>query len=317
MPQAEFCLVHLTDFHIFHSTGASWRFFTNKRFLSYLSWRLRRGRTNPPEMLTRLLACLPSETPDHVVVTGDLTHMGLPREFLRARGVLERIGSPNRVFVIPGNHDALVAASSESLGRAWGDYLAADRGRGEPESGSDPGAYPRVREQNGVALIGLSSALPTLPFSAAGRLGAAQCRRLAAVLERTGRKRLFRVVLVHHPIIRGQVKARKSLRDADRLRGVLSRYGAELVLHGHTHRHSRESVDGPVAPIPVIGLPSATADDADPDKKACLRIFSIGTQSGGWRINVQDLRPNHDARGSQAPVCSQWTLGRTPPNITE
>ncbi len=316
MPQLEFHLVHLTDFHIFQAAGASWRAFLNKRFLSYLSWRLRRGHTNSPEVLTRLLECLPSRPPDHVVVTGDLTHMGLPGEILRARGVLERIGSPERVFVIPGNHDALLASSRASLKRAWGDFLTADPGWREREPDAVPGAYPRVRVRNGVALIGLSSAVPTPPFSAAGRLGKDQCRRLAAILDHAGRRRLFRIVLVHHPIINGQVKHRKSLRDADQLRAVLRRHGAELVLHGHTHRHSRESLTGPAARIPVIGLPSATANHADPSKEACLRTFTIVFANGAWRIDVRDAWPNQSRRGSNAKRSAVWTIGRTRPNVS-
>ena len=314
MPQTEFHLAHLTDFHIFQSSGASWRAFLNKRSLSYLSWRLRRGRTNPPEVLTRLLDGFPSRIPDHVVITGDLTHMGLPRELMRVRGVLEQIGPPERVFVVPGNHDALVASSGEHLRRAWDDYMAADRGYRESGSDLDPGVYPRVRERNGVALVGLSSALPTRPFSASGRLGDAQCRRLANVLERTGRRRLFRVVLVHHPIINGQVKPRKSLRDAANLRRVLRRQGAELVLHGHAHRHSRERLDGPASPIPVVGLPSSTAAHTDPVKAACLRIFSIVSQGEGWRIDVRDLRSDHSGSEPHAAVASEWSLGYAAPN---
>ncbi len=317
MLQAEFQLAHLTDFHLFQSAGAPWRAFLNKRSLSYLSWRLRRGRTNPPAVLTGLLDGLSSRMPDHVVITGDLTHMGLPDEFRRTRRVLERIGPPDRVFVIPGNHDALVASSRQYLRRAWDDYMAADPGLREEGAASDPDTYPRVREQNGVALIGLSSAVPTLPFSAAGRLGHDQRRRLADVLTRTGRQGLFRVVLVHHPILRGQVRMRKSLRDAGELRALLRRHGAELVLHGHAHRHSRERLNGPAAPIPVIGLPSSTADHADPDKGACLRIFSIVSQDGGWRVGVRDTRPNHSGTGPQAFSSSAWSLGKVLPNISK
>ncbi len=315
MQSTEFNLVHLTDFHIFQADGASWRSFMNKRSLSYLSWRLHRGRTNRPEVLTRLLEGLPSPPPDHVVVTGDLTHMGPPWELMQARMFLERIGPPDRVFVIPGNHDALTASSWAGLALAWKEFLAADHGARQLASAQDPGVYPRVRERNGVALIGLSSAVPTPPFTAAGRMGKDQCRRLAAILDHAGRKRLFRVVLVHHPIIRGQVKPRKSLRDAENLRTVLRRHGAELVLHGHTHRHSLESLDGPVAPIPVIGLPSATANHTQPDKEACLRVFSIVPEKGAWRINVRDYRPKHSGDGPHAAITSEWTLGRTLPNI--
>ncbi len=315
MPQAPFNLVHLTDFHLFQARGASWRSFLNKRCLSYLSWRLHRGKTNTPQVLSALLEFLPSVAPDLVAVTGDLTHMGLPAECMRARHYLERIGPSDQVFVIPGNHDAMVASAPGAWGDAWGDYLAADHHRQDPDRYSEDAPYPAVRIRNGVALIGLSSARPTLPFSAAGRLGEDQCRRLAAILDQTGRQHLFRVVLIHHPILRGQVRPRKSLRDARDLRTILNRHGAELVLHGHTHRHSHENLPGPAAPIPVLGLPASTANHEDPAKRACLRVFEIRSESGGWRVNARDHRLASPGRENPAPVSRELPLGLTRPNI--
>ncbi len=310
-----FNLAHLTDFHLFQVQGAPWRSFFNKRCLSYLSWRLHRGKVNSPHVLNRLSDGLSSLALDQVVVTGDLTHMGLDRECQWARQCLMRIGTPDRVFVVPGNHDAMVPSAREAYRDAWRDYMAADRDETGPEPSSGFVPRPAVRIRNGVALIGLSSACPTPPFSAAGRLGREQCRRLAAVLDRTGRQGHFRVVLVHHPILPGQVRPRKCLRDATTLRNILGRHGAELVLHGHTHRHSYASLPGPAASIPVVGLPASTARDANPEKSACLRTYAILTESGGWRIDVRDYRLSVRGRAlaeSPHPGLSGW---RTCPNL--
>ncbi len=315
MQTTGFNLVHLTDFHLFEAQGASWRSFLNKRCLSYLSWRLHRGRTTSLQVLSRLLAFLPELAPDHVVVTGDLTHMGLPREITRARQFLERIGSPDQVFVIPGNHDAMVPSARDRLMKTWGAYLASDHEGGAPQFNPGAEAHPAVRIRNGVALIGLSSARPTPPFSAAGSLGKDQCRRLAAILAQTGREHLFRVVLIHHPIVRGQVTPRKGLRDAAALRDILGRHGAEIVLHGHTHRHSHEILPGPAGPIPVIGLPAATADHANPEKRACLRVYTILPEGGGWRVKAHDCHLAARRRGRPAVASAALPLDRTPPNI--
>ncbi len=315
MPQAPFNLVHLTDFHLFQARGASWRSFLNKRCLSYLSWRLHRGKINSPQMLSALLEFLPSLASDHVVVTGDLTHMGLPAECMRARRYLGRIGTPDQVFVIPGNHDAMVASAHKTWRDAWQAYLAADHHRQDSGRNSDAASYPAVRIRKGVALIGLSSARPTPPFSAAGRLGEDQRRRLAAILDQTGRQHLFRVLLIHHPIVRGQVRPRKSLRDAEALRTILHQYGAELVLHGHTHRHSHKDLPGPGAPIPVLGLPSSTADLANPDKKACVRVYTILPVKDGWRVEAHDHRLSSRGHGRPALVTTAWSFGYTRPNI--
>ncbi len=92
MPQAPFNLVHLTDFHLFQARGASWRSFLNKRCLSYLSWRLHRGKINSPQMLSALLEFRPSLASDQVVVTGDLTHMGQSAPDSAGRACIPRAG---------------------------------------------------------------------------------------------------------------------------------------------------------------------------------------------------------------------------------
>ncbi|MBL0715264.1 MAG: metallophosphoesterase [Desulfosarcina sp.] len=300
-----FNLVHLTDFHLFDASGASRRAFFNKRVLSYLSWRLYRGQKNPAGVLSDVLDFLPTLAWDQVVITGDLTHMGLPLECRLARQHLDLIGAPDRVFVIPGNHDAMVPSASEVFFDLWSDYMCSDENF-RPSGDFGPDCYPTVRIRNGIVLIGLSSARPTRPFSAAGRLGESQCRRLTTILKATGKKRFFRVVLVHHPLLPGQVSRRKGLQDAAELRAILGQYGAELVLHGHTHRHSCEMLPGPAELIPVLGLPSTTAVHPSTIKNACLRVFSIRPEAGGWQIERHDYL--HSDRGRMIPLASPGGL---------
>ena len=64
--------------------------------------------------------------PDHVVVTGDLTNIALESEVEAARGWLAKIGSPEVVTAIPGNHDAYVRTEHASTFEHWSDYMAAD-----------------------------------------------------------------------------------------------------------------------------------------------------------------------------------------------
>ena len=56
--------------------------------------------------------------------------------------------------------------------------------------------FPFVRRFGDVALIALSSAIPTMPFIAAGKLGSAQRALLANALDRLKQASLFRVVLI-------------------------------------------------------------------------------------------------------------------------
>ena len=171
-------------------------------------------------------------TLDHIAVTGDLTHLGLPQEFREAATWLARLGKPEAITVVPGNHDAYVRESWRETFAQWSAYM---RGDGAGETNGPDDAFPSLRIRREVALIGLSTARPSAPFLATGRLGERQLQRLDRMLAQTAGSGLFRVVLLHHPPAAHTVRWRKSLLDGAALRDVLARHGAELVLHGHAH----------------------------------------------------------------------------------
>ncbi|MFO7495302.1 MAG: metallophosphoesterase [Desulfobacterales bacterium] len=274
-----FKLVHLSDFHLCRAHAAPLTAWVNKRALSYLAWQTHRRRENLPAVLSAMIDALAKLAWDQVVVTGDLTQLGLPAEFRLARRYLEAIGPPERVLVVPGNHDVLVKTPFTDSFARWSDYMF---------SGGGPPVFPTLRIRRQVALIGLSSAHATWPFSAAGSLGEPQRRRLAQILTETGRQGYFRVLLLHHPLLPGQVSRRKRLTDAAALRALLRQHGAELVLHGHAHRDLRGALAGPAGEIPVLGLPSTSAAHPSEDRRACFRIFSIYRTSAAWAIELQD-----------------------------
>ena len=74
-------LAHLSDLH---ATRVRWlrpADFVGQRFLGWLSWRLRRGKTHRAEVLEALLRDLSSIAADQIVVTGDLTNVACEHEF--------------------------------------------------------------------------------------------------------------------------------------------------------------------------------------------------------------------------------------------
>ena len=272
-----FALAHLSDPHLPIPAGALRPLtqLAGKRSLAYLGWLRKRAGAIPPEAL---LADLAAHGPDHVAVTGDLTNLALPVEFAAARDWLARIGPPTRVTAIPGNHDATVPVPWERGLGLWRPWMAGD------SAGESPTRFPFLRRRGPVALIGLSSAVPTPPGSAEGWLGAEQLARLPPLLEEAGRDGLFRVVLVHHPPLLGRGGWRRALRDRDALRGVLARSGAELVLHGHHHATLRAEVEGSAGPIPVFGAPLALRTGREPAAWHLHRIARDG--AAGWRLDT-------------------------------
>jgi 3',5'-cyclic AMP phosphodiesterase CpdA len=146
--------------------------------------------------------------------------------------------------------------------------------------------FPTLRIRNGVALIGLSSAVASPPFMATGTLGKAQRDRFSELLRETGRQGLFRLVLLHHPPRVEDEKWRKRLTDGRALCRILGEQGAELILHGHGHRYAESGVPCRGREIPVFGIPSASAIGHKPGRAAQYHVYHVRRQADAWSVTV-------------------------------
>jgi 3',5'-cyclic AMP phosphodiesterase CpdA len=261
-----FVLAHLSDPHLAPLPAPRWSELAGKRATGFLNWQRKRRLVHRSEVLARVVADLKAQAPDHIAVTGDLVNIALADEYPPAAAWLAGLGPPRDVTVVPGNHDAYVRAAVRHPAAHWGDYMRGD-------DGAD--GFPFLRRRGPLALIGLSSAVPTAPFTATGRLGSAQIAALAALLDRSRREGLFRVVLIHHPPLSKPARRFKRLVDGAALRAVLAQHGAELVLHGHDHEHALVHLDGPQRPIPVMGVPSASAAPPGDHDAAGYNLYRI------------------------------------------
>ncbi|HMA13998.1 MAG: metallophosphoesterase family protein [Bacteroidota bacterium] len=279
-----FTLAHISDPHLGPLPPVRPSELMNKRFFGWLSWVRRRRALHRPEVLAALAADLAGVAPDHLVITGDLTNIALPGEFALVGRWLESLGAPEAVSVVPGNHDAYVAVPWETSLAKWSAFMACEEA-GTAAAG--PEAFPYVRRRGPAAIIGLSSAQPTPLFQAHGTLGQAQLERLDAVLRRLGKEGRFRVVLLHHPPSLEKVVWRKRLVDAQAFRAVIADAGAELILHGHDHTFGSETIPGPGGPVPVVGVPSASAGRGGGRHPiAHYQLYRIEKAGNTWRIEV-------------------------------
>ncbi|MDT8388231.1 MAG: metallophosphoesterase [Thiogranum sp.] len=280
---------HLSDPHLTSLTGVRWQQLLNKRLLGYLSWHRRRRIEHQMEVLDALLADLQVTSPGHVVVTGDLTHIGLPDEFRQARNWLERLGNSDAVTVIPGNHESCAAAPWRGTFSEWESYMRSDAAFTAAVISGPGDLFPSLRIRDGVAFIGLSSACVSAPLMATGRLGRAQLERLEKRLRETAEQGLFRVVLLHHSPRAEDEKWRKRLTDSRALCAVLKRVGAELVLHGHGHRAHRSELCFAGRPIPVFGVSSASATSQREGRRAQYALYRIGRDidTGDWSLDIE------------------------------
>ena len=279
-------LAHLSDPHIGPLPSARLRDLINKRGLGLINWYRKRHRHHRAEVLDAIVADMKAQKPDHIAVTGDLVNISLDAEFARAAKWLETVGKPEDVTLTPGNHDAYIKHAAGRAGEHWGDYMRGD----------DGGTFPFVRRRGPLALIALTTSLPTGPFMATGQLGGEQLARLAEILIALAREPVFRVVLIHHPPTHTRRHYMKRLIDASFLRALLAEHGAELLLHGHDHEHRVHWLDGPRGRIPAVGVPSASAILTAHDEPAAYNLFFVDGGPGAWQCEIvsRGLRAGHE-----------------------
>ncbi len=275
-------LAHLSDIHLGPLPDVSYRDLASKRVVGYVNWQRNRRRHMHDSVLETLIADLKASAPDHIAVTGDLVNLGLDSEIEMARLWLESLGSPDDVSVVPGNHDAYVPGSFDKACRAWGAWMSGD-GANPPV---DRNAFPYLRVRSGVALIGVSTARATAPFMANGFFREGQAMRLGRMLDETAARGLFRVVMIHHPPVRGAVQQHKRLFGIGRFHKVMRRYGAELVLHGHSHDPSLYWIGGHGARIPVVGVAAAGQGPGGRHAAAQYNLVDIENGKDGWNVRL-------------------------------
>ncbi len=279
-----FTLAHLSDPHLTSLAKINFSQLLNKRILGYLSWLRKRRFIHHREIVDCLVEDLHITQPDHITVTGDLTHLGLPMEYTEAKQWLNSVGPPEQVTVIPGNHEAYWGKNWFQNCSIWKPYMTSDTDLNLSETGD---IFPSLRIRGKVALIGLCSARPSPPHLATGSLGLEQLSELELLLQQTAQRGLLRIILIHHPPVPGIVKQRKRLTDSELFADVLKRCGAELVLHGHAHTSTVVSMQTLAGSVPVIGVSSASSSDSRPEHRARYNIYHLKETATGWKLKMQ------------------------------
>jgi 3',5'-cyclic AMP phosphodiesterase CpdA len=286
-------IAHFSDVHALSLHGVGPLQFINKRIAGYANLRIRRRDKHPVRLFESMVADLNRHPLDEIVVSGDLTNLSLAPEFDLARAILDRLGlGPEHVTLVPGNHDVytLSALKARLFQRVLGPYARSD--------GAVEVSFPSVRVRGELAIVGVSTALPSpVPF-ADGWVGKRQLAELEQrLISLTGR---FRVLVLHHPPYKNRHSILRGLRDRGRLQALLRRVGCELVLHGHEHRDLRSELSGPNGPIPIVGVGSGTYDDPRPDRRARYNVYRIE----GRRLVSIETRVHDAATDTFIPLAS-------------
>jgi 3',5'-cyclic AMP phosphodiesterase CpdA len=277
-----FRLAHLSDIHLGPLPDVTVRQLASKRITGYVNWQRNRKGVLNDAVLNALTADIKKVQPTHIALTGDMVNLALDAEIEVARLWLQEFGGAEAVSLVPGNHDAYVPGAFDKICVAWGKYMTGDGEKGPSSRKSFP--YIRIREN--VAFIGATSARASAPFMASGYFREDQASRMETLLRRAREQGLFRVVMIHHPPVHGATAPHKRLFGIARFQKVIREYGAELVLHGHTHLSTVHWIDGPSGRVPVVGVAAAGESVGEGKPLSQYNLFDIDGEPGRWSIRM-------------------------------
>lgn len=162
--------------------------------------------------------------PDLVVVTGDLTLNGKPREFRAAAAWLDRL--PRPLVVTPGNHDTPYLNLPLRALRPFDRYR---RFIGPPEGGTTVAGEIRART------INTARGAQPRPDWSKGAINLDLCRGAVADLDEGGANAL-KLVCCHHPLVEAvDAPVTGGVHRGEDAARILAEGRVDLILTGHVH----------------------------------------------------------------------------------
>lgn len=265
-------IAHFSDTHVLSLEGVRARRFLNKRWTGAVNLALNRSRHYRTEIFIRLLDAVSALDVDHAVCTGDLVNLALEPEFEMVAGLLRAHFGPDHLTLVPGNHDYYVkeAIKAGLFEQSFGDFLPADLDLGGAR-------YPVVRLLDEVAIVGLSSAIPTPVFVANGEVGPDQRAALRTALAHPEVQGRFRLVMLHHPLLPEPARRLDAMRRLVDAPAVINTLRAQpqsrphLIVHGHNHEFKAQSLPGTDTPLIQV----ASASRAGNRSRAEFNVYVI------------------------------------------
>lgn len=279
-------IAHLSDLHLLSLEGAvPYRLF-NKRITGYMNLRFHRKSVHKPFAVRAAAREIQRLGIDHVVITGDVSNLALENEFeLVRRFLADDLGlPPERVSLVPGNHDAYTGGAHRSrrFATTFGAYLRSDL----PDFTVPGEAFPFVHLRGPAAIIGVSTAVPRPPLVASGAIGGPQLRALERILAHPEVTSRTAVILQHHPIHNPRSLAKSALEglwDAPAEARLLGRLRRGLVLHGHLHRRIHRKLKTDHGHLDAVGATSASLLHESDERMAGFNVYEVDAGDGRVR----------------------------------
>lgn len=196
------------------------------------------GKPAVPEQIEAIEAIIQQEKFDVVAISGDLTQRSRSGEFQRARAFLRNAERVSRTIVVPGNHDVKWWRAPMEIGSRDGmyaNYMKYIDTNLEPVLRTPGATFVGLLTAHGVSRHTLTWNLRDI-----GVIGAVRKSQLERAAEefRKSPPDDWRVIVMHHNPVKGEISQRHGLRNTPRILGAFADLDVDLVLCGHDHQEA-------------------------------------------------------------------------------
>ncbi|MEM8608445.1 MAG: metallophosphoesterase [Myxococcota bacterium] len=243
-------VAHITDTHLLESDHHL-RSGRHRFRMNFLSFGREKDAADRRYRLLRAMCQAVDAGADHIVMTGDMTEDGLPSQFESLADVLHESSiSPDRITLVPGNHDLYTDD------QAWNLALSGPLSPWAPTS-----QLGSLVIRGDLAVLPISTTFKQPYLFAGGRLGPFNARRIAWAGKQARELGCALVVGLHHQVFPHPVAVGTwwdGLRDHGVLTDLLRRNPELFVFHGHIHKEVTRAV--PPHRHPQVFCARATVD---------------------------------------------------------
>ena len=250
------------------------------------------GKPAVPEQIEAIEAVIQREKFDVVAISGDLSQRARSGEFQRARAFIRHAELVSRTIVVPGNHDVKWWRAPFEIGNHKRLYL-------NYRKYIDEELEPVLRIP-GATFVGLLTAhgvsRHTLTWNVRdigviGALHKTQIERAAQEFEKSPPDD-WRVIVMHHNPVKGELSQRHGLRNTPRILGAFADIGVHAVLCGHDHQEAVHYIEHTKRGI-VISTAGTVSSRSRGGRPSSINVLEFQER----KIHVATLIWSRDASG--------------------
>lgn len=241
--------------------------------------------TERPLVVKALERLAHAQTPNLLILSGDITQRARAIEFSAARAFVDRLAIPSRV-VIAGNHDIPLFDIATRIFLPYSRYSRAFGSELEP-----------IHDTSALLVICVRTTRRYRHIE--GEVSSAQIERVAQRLKQANENQL-RIVVTHQPAHVTHVVDQEHL-----LRGhedAISRWaeaGVDLILGGHIHRPFTSALHEHLADLPrrvwAVQAGTAVSSRIRHDSNNSVNLIRYGIENEPLRCVVERWDYNNDA----------------------